>query len=274
MKKLISFILAVMMLIPLCSCSSETDIKASDEKETLLSGKLDNGGRWFYAETGYLGSVMPIEGTYERTQTSSIYINDTLTDGTKYDSFSPGTIIKIEYDGELHIPSGFERPIISNVYSISYGVYPLQSEAGKFTVACTQTNIDSTFSSKIYDGEIDSVIKIESTEELWDTYIQSISEYELIDKDLELVKNKFLDNFSYYSDDFFDNNVLLFVIVFGGSGGDRFKVDSITVDGNTLSVNFIQTDSGQTCEGSEWMFLVSVDRKTAAKIKKYTKVVN
>lgn len=274
MKKLISFILAVMMLIPLCSCSSEADIKASDEKETLLSGALDNGGRWFYAEIGYVGNVKPIEGTYERTQTSSIYINDTLTDGTKYDSFPRGTIVKIEYDGELHIPSGFERPIISNVYSISYGAYPLQSEAGKFTVACTQTNIDSEIASKMYTEESSGVIKVESAKELWDVYIQTLSQYELIDKDLELVKAKFLNDFSFYSKEFFADNILLFCIVFGGSGGDRFKADSVTVDGNILSVNFIQTDSGQTCEGSEWMFLVSVDRKTAKKIEKYTRVVD
>ena len=177
MKKLISFILAVLMLFPLCSCNKEAKEKQSSEKETLLSGSLENGGRWFYGEMSYSGIVVPLKGTYEKERTNTVYLNDILTDGTTRDFFSPGTVVKVEYDGELFLPSGHAVPIISNLYSISFGVYPLESKEGKFTVACTQSSFDYSISEKIYSGESNGVFKAESSEEFFELYLQTRPSY-------------------------------------------------------------------------------------------------
>ena len=275
MKKLISLILSILMLTSLVSCVSEKTVQKNAENNSLLSGTLENGGRWFYAEISYSNLVNPLDGTYEKERTSEVYINDTLTNGEKRQGFSAGTIVKIEYDGEMHLPSGMTTPIISNVYSVALELYPFVSGEVTYLVSCSQTRFERDGIEKICINRKNGnehvhapyLLKAESVGDLQDLYLKMLPSYN------EQNLDHYDSRFGYYTDEFFKNNILLLAVFSSSSGGDRYALSSIEVTDGVLNIEIDQTQSGQTCDISEWLFCVAVPREVAENLSGY-KAVN
>lgn len=268
MKKLISLILSFLMLFSLVSCVPEETPQETAEEGYVYSGTLENGGRWFYAEMSYSNLVKPLDGTYEKERTDSVYINSTLTNGEKRQGFSAGTIVKIEYDGEIFLPSGQEIPIITNIYSVAFEPYPFVSGKVTYLVSCTQAAFegdeiaDLCINRKNGDEHVHApyLLKAENVEQLRDLY-------------LKMLHLDYFDcKFGYYTDEFFKDNILLLAVFSSGSGGDRYKLDSIVLADGTLEIGIVQTQSGQTCDLSQWLICVSVPRDTAKEINEYEAV--
>ena len=76
-----------------------------------------------------------------------------------------------------------------------------------------------------------------------------------------------------YTDEFFKNNILLLAVFSSSSGGDRYALSSIAVTDGVLNIEIDQTQSGQTCDISEWLFCIAVPREVAENLSGY-KAVN
>ena len=271
MKKLISLILSFLMLLSLPSCAPEE----SSSESSLLSGTLKDGGRWFYAEVSYSNLVEPLDGTYEKGCADSIYVNPTLANGESGGGFSMGTIVKIEYDGNIHLPSGMTNPIISTVYSVSLEPYPFISGNTTYLVSCIPTafehehlaDIDINRQNEEKHVHAPYLLKAESVEEAMELYRKSLPS-----RIAENAFDYYNAQLGYYNDEFFKDNVLLLVFFSSASGGDRYEFSSIEVTDGVLNIKITQTQSGQTCDGSEWLFCISVPRDVSEDLSGYAAV--
>ena len=275
MKKLISLILSFLMLTSLVSCVPEEKVQENTDKSALLSGTLENGGRWFYAEMAYSNMVNPLDGTYEKERAESVYINDTLINGEKRPNFSSGTIVKIKYDGEMLLPSGQKYPIISSVYSVSLELYPFVTSEGTYLISCIQTQFDREEAEELCINRKNGdehfhapfLLKAKSAKELRDLYLKTLPSFYKKD-----YLERYDSQFSYYTDEFFKDNILLLAFFSSSSGGDRYKLSSITLTNGVFTIDIAQTQSGQTCDVSEWLFCVAVPRNIDKKVNAYEAV--
>lgn len=271
MKKLTLWILVLLILVTTISCTQYPN-NEKERTEYLYSGMLENGGRWFMAEM-YLSLAYPLEGSYEREQTDAVYVNSVLTNSETRESYSFGTIVRIEYDGEMYLPSGMDAPIITNVYSVTLAPFPYTNGIECFAVYKSfpyyfdhEAARSLCVNLKESDEHVPApfVFKVDSAEKL-------VSDYTAIRPDY-ITGNAVEEVSSYignYDDAFFEENVLVLVLFASGSGGDRYKIESISIDQSRMNVNIIQTNSGQTCDTSEWLFCISVPRKTAKSITEF-----
>ena len=271
MKKLTLWILVLLMLLTTVSCTPYPN-NEKEQTEYLYSGTLENGGRWFMAEM-YLSLAYPLEGSYEREQTEAVYVNSVLTNSETHESYSFGTIVRIEYDGEMYLPSGMDAPIITNVYSVTLAPFPYTNGIECFAVYKSfpyyfdhEAAQSLCVNRKESDEHVHApfVFKVDSAEKLVSDYTAIRPDYATGNAAEEV--SSYIGN---YDDDFFEENVLVLVLFSSGSGGDRYKIESISIDKGKMNVNIIQTDSGQTCEGSQWLFCISVPRDTAKNITEY-----
>lgn len=260
----IVFIL-IFSLLPSCG-------KNKSEKEYAYSGTLEDGGRWFYAEINYASMASPIEGTYEKTLAQNIYLNTVLTNGKEVFPFARGTIVKIEYDGELLLHSGMGIPVVSNVYSVEKIPYATEFGGVHYEIEVTQYDFKSDeVKSEAINIDPDNskrraphLLKSESADDLAEIYEKTIGEgYNKIEA------YEYDYYFSRYSDDFFEDNILLMLFFGSNSSGDRYVVDGIDILSGKLTVNVKQTQIAQTCDGSSWLFCISVPRETAESITEF-----
>jgi len=258
-------LILIFSLLPSCG-------KSKSEKEYAYSGTLEDGDRWFYAEINYASMASPIEGTYEKTLAENIYINTVLTNGKEVFPFARGAIVKIEYDGELILHSGMGIPVISNVYSVEKTPYPIEFGGVHYEIEVTQYdfNYDEVKSEAInFDPDNSKrsapyLLKAESTDYLADIYEKTIGEgYNTIGS------YEYDHYFSGYDDDFFEDNILLMLFFGSNSSADRYAVSDIDIHSGKLTVNVKQTRVAQTCDGSQWLFCISVPRKTAKSITEF-----
>lgn len=265
MKRIITLFLVLAMLAAQAGCA-QSDIY-------VYSGKLDGGGRWFLAEM-WGNTAKPIAGSYEYSRTEKVYVNSTLTSGEERYTYQRGTLVRIEYDGEMYLTSGMDAPIITNVYSVSLA--PLVCTEDGLECYASYLTVPFDIQSKVHkklcliqaDGEFEEhffcITKAESLGDI--EKILSVS-----NKEDKYISQKLEDHvdFSFYGDSFFEENVLFFLFFFSGATNEEFKINKAATKDGVFEIDIIETRSGGFFAGEQWLFLISLDRETANGITGY-----
>ena len=271
--RLFSLILCL-MLLPSCTDPSIPVTKA-EVKEYPLSGELEGGGRWFFAEIDY--HFKPLEGTKEYEIAEYIDVNTTLVNGEMPLTQGTGSIVRIEYDGEILLPSGYSIPIISTVYSITRVLFPFVSSSGD-TYMASYNNFglrwdDSDLKNlcinrKSGDEHVHApyLFKAESLDELYNIYT-AIGSVRNVNDTPEQAFKEFCGNI--FNEDFFKDNILLLTCFTASSGGDDFALKDVKIADGCLTLEIMQTRSGVTCDLGGWSAVVAVDRKIANNITEF-----
>ncbi len=271
--RLFSLILCLMLL---SSCTNQNVPDTEDEaKEYPLSGELEGGGRWFFAEIDYY--FKPLEGTKEYEIAECIDVNTTLVNGEKPLRRGSGSIVRVEYDGEILLPSGYSIPIISTVYSITRELFPFVSSGGE-TYMASYNNFwlrwdasdlkNLCINRKSGDEHVHApyLFKAESFEELYDIYTV-ISSARNVNETPDQAFKEFCGDI--FNEEFFKDNILLLTCFTSGSGGDDFALKDVKVADGKLTLEIMQTSSGVTCDLGGWSAVVAVDRKIAKNITEF-----
>lgn len=80
--------------------------------------------------------------------------------------------------------------------------------------------------------------------------------------DREVGKRELMSMFSArYDEEFYKDNVLLFIYIVSSSGGDQFAVESIYNDGERFVVNIVQLSHGMICSLGTKLAVIPVPRK-------------
>ncbi len=271
--RLFSLILCL-MLLPSCTNPNVPDTE-DEPKEYPLSGELEGGGRWFFAEIDY--HFRPLEGTKEYEIAEYIDVNTTLVNGEKPLTRGSGSIVRVEYDGEILIPSGYSIPIISTVYSITRELFPFVSSGGE-TYMASYNNFwfrwdDSDLKNlcinlKSGDEHVHApyLFKAESFEELYDIFT-AISSSRNVNETPDQAFKEFCGDI--FNEEFFKDNILLLTCFTSGSGGDDFALKDVKVADGRLTLEIMQTRSGNTDDLGGWSAVVAVDRKIAKNITEF-----
>ncbi len=265
MKRIILILLVSVMLVTQTSC-------APSNIDYNYSGELD-GGRWFLAEM-WENTAKPLVGSFEHSRADKVYVNSTLANGETRYAYRHGTLVRIEYDGEMYLASGMDAPVITNVYSVTPAPLlcaedGLECYASYFTVPffLDSQSRESICIDRAAGESRDHYVCITKAESRGE--IENICS--VLKREDKYVREKLEDyvQFSVYDDAFFEDNVLYFIFFTSGSNGDEFKINKAAINGGIFEVGFLETNSGVFTEGEQWLVLISLDRETADGIIEY-----
>lgn len=264
MKRIITLLLVLAMLSAQAGC---------DRSDTYVYSGEAEGGRWFFAEM-WGNTAKPLPGSYEYTRTDKVYVNPTLTSGEERHAYSRGTLVRIEYDGEMYLASGMDVPVITNVYSVTLA--PLPCAEGGLECCASYHTFPTWFRSE----DIETLCLIQNKSEDEDhlfciTKAEDRGDIEnvcsVLKREEKYVNQKLEDHveLSLYGDSFFEENVLYFIFFISSTTGDEYKINRLAVNDGVLGIDILKTKSGVMMEGIQWLILISLEREAANTINGY-----
>ncbi len=247
MKKTISLMLAVLMLVVVLSACGEEDIKSDDENlaSTVSSQNTEAS----------------VESEKEETTTKNKK-TDTKKDKKKDTGSSKITTTTSITSSTTTVP---EEPVINELSGVK-----LTSKVG--------FNKDLKLG---FDLELDSEGKLNGNIFIAKTYEEFKDIY---DNDIGKIPDKYKDYDSFdednyflkYDEDFFQENALIIVLSYEPSGSNRVKIDGVSKKDGELFVGVISEVPGPgyfgTCDAAYWRTLIEVKKSDIADITKITRV--
>ncbi len=298
-KKIISILLAFIFLFAaLSSCTEAPGEGGTPETETIpeTSEKIPEEPvlRSFYTRgTGYKEGyvvLFPANDSEEAKQWNRIYLKN-YTDGDLCPRPLEGEIIEVVYSGEieampeennLYIPG-----YIQNVHSMKIKVDPREYNGVNYGVVILGQGPSRDILEKHggmvgevinqYAMRIEGMLLASNRDEL--TYLAdnciigkvintSSRETEQMKEGRERLNQRYrlLDG---YDEAFFNENDLVMISIFAGSGSMRFDVTDIAIDSGICTLTVEITEMPLTDDIGTWTILVSIPKEVSATITEY-----
>ncbi len=247
MKKIISLILAVLMLVAVLSACGEEEIKSDDKNPTASVTAQD-------AETSSDDKTDTTSSVNSKTDGKSDKKVDTKTD-KKGDTGSSKITTTVP-----------KEPVINELPGVK-----LTSNIG----------LNKNFHALEFDLDLDSEGKLNGNIFIAKTYEEFKDVY---DNDIGKIPDKykyydFFDEDDYilkYDEKFFQENALIIVLSYEPSGSNRVKIDGVSKKDGELFVGVISEVPGPgylgTCDAAYWRTLIEVKKTDIADINKITRI--
>lgn len=301
-KKIITIFLAFIFLFSaLTSCNESTGEGGTPETETIpeTSEEIPEEPvlRSFYArpssyKQGYI-VLRPEEGSEEAEKFMSIYLTN-YTDGEPCLRIRYGEIVEVIYSGEIKTmpespdyPPGQTIGYIENVHSIQLKVEPREYNGINFGFAVLEEGASGEILEKHggtaieknqqFGKRIEGIILATNRDDL--TYLvdnciigkvistsQNESEQMKENKERYNQRYRILDG---YDEAFFNENDLVMISIWAGSGSMRFDVTDIAIDSGICTLTVEITEMPLTNDIKTWTLLVSIPKEVSATITEY-----
>ncbi len=301
-KRIITIFLAFIFLFSaLPSCSEVTGEGGTPETtlpvpETSEEIPEEPVLRSFYArEAGYKqGYVVlrPEEGSKIAEEWHRIYVTN-YSDGELCPRPMENEIIEITYSGEIEAmpetpddPPGYTIGYIKEVHSMKIKVEPREYNGINCGLAVLEQGVSGETLEKHggtaiqenqqFGKRIEGIILATNRDEL--TYLADncfMQKFIPSGHETDQMKESFAQfNQRYrlldgYDEAFFNENDLVMISIWAGSGSMRFDVTDIMIDSGICTLTVEITEMPGTNDINTWMFLVSIPKEVSATITEY-----